>query len=73
MTPDRGSDVTAASAAGSSRALTHPISVADLLPRATAAAIEEESVPGASAEGNNEAYLAGMTEKLITVSALPHR
>lgn len=73
VTPDQGSDVTAASAAGSSRALTHPISDADLLPQATAAAIEEENVPEASAEENNEGYLAGMTEKLITVSGLPQR
>ncbi|KAK5932115.1 hypothetical protein CgunFtcFv8_003847 [Champsocephalus gunnari] len=36
----------------------HPISVANLLPRATAAAIEEE----VSAKENNECSWAGMTE-----------
>lgn len=60
VTPGRGSDVTTTSAGGSSRRpgpVMHPISVADLLPRATVAAIEDETGREVSAqEENNEGY-----------------
>lgn len=59
MTPGLGSDVTTTSAAGSSRRpalLCIPSLSRNLLPRATAAAIEEETGEEASAQENNGDY-----------------
>lgn len=69
VTPGQGSDVTTTSAAGSSRRpglVMQPVSVAGLLPWATAAAIQE----GRAQKGRTMRTIgAQMTGKIITVSS----